>query len=71
MIHTVLQLLFTVHVKRLKYIPKNENGVSIHARDCAKHFAVEYSICPSRPVKEYKIYRNMKVKYRFRNTRHS
>lgn len=41
MIQTVPQLLFTVHMKKIKYTVKNENGISIPARDYAKHIAIE------------------------------
>lgn len=40
MIQTVPQLLFTVHMKKIKYTVKNENGISIPARDYAKHIAI-------------------------------
>lgn len=58
-------------MKRLKYSPNNENGVSIHARDRAKHIAIKHIFLPDYSFQEYKIDRNVKVNWRFRDKRHS
>lgn len=64
MIQAVPQLLFTVHMKKIKYTHKNENGVPIPARDYAKHFQGKSTVFtfPDYSFKEYKVYRNVKVK---------
>lgn len=54
MIQTVLQLVFTIYEKRLKYIPKNEIQVSVHAKDCAKHIALQYLLFQTTGLKSIK-----------------
>lgn len=65
MIQIVLQLLFTVHVKRLKYTPKNEIAFQYVLGIVQKVLLVLYSTVSGLPdynFKEYKIYRSLKIK---------